>query len=459
MRRPLIIATGLTAGMLLARAFGAPALADPTGAALSPSLHLHFPLLNILLAPLFDIWDGVSMLGMRQLVAFSIWTAVAIVVWRVGAWAHRRTSAQADGRPGARAVSSERLSVRSLLTELAIVLGGVLALLLFGLVGLVWHRPMVSLVGAPAGQLVVDLHTHTNVSHDVQGTLMRGFDAEAARRWHRRAGFDVFFITDHNRIDGIPADGGPAGAVPALCPGEEVSAADQHVVLLGNTSLVNNHDYGDSLPGILRLFRDAGPHFGAIAIASIPEYDKNHFHDLHKFADAGVLGFEIVNGAPKANELTLAHRDSVIALARARNLVLLGVSDSHGWGATAEGWTLVRVDGRQARDAQRHGRSDAPEAIRAVIPSVRASERLSTFPPVCTAILNALERGYGATQIAARHRLRPDGWWPRWLTPVGVVWEGWRAMGVAQALGWLLWIWGIAAVAARRAVTSSDDRP
>ncbi|MGH7533163.1 MAG: PHP domain-containing protein, partial [Gemmatimonadales bacterium] len=287
MRRPLIVATGLTAGMLLARAFGAPALADPTGAALPPSLHLHFPLLNILLAPLFDAWDGVSMLGMRQLVAFFIWSAVAIVAWRVGA----------------RAASSKRLSVRSLLAEFAIVLGGVLALLLFGLVGLVWHRPMVSLAGAPAGQLVVDLHSHTNVSHDVQGTLMRGFDAEAARRWHRRAGFEVFFVTDHNRIDGIPANGGPAGASPTLCPGEEVSAADQHVVLLGNTTLVDNHDYGDSLSGILRLFRDAGPRFGAVAIASIPEYDKNHFHDLMKFADAGVRGFEIVNGAPKANEL------------------------------------------------------------------------------------------------------------------------------------------------------------
>ncbi|MGH7533121.1 MAG: hypothetical protein ACREL4_07510, partial [Gemmatimonadales bacterium] len=195
-----------------------------------------------------------------------------------------------------------------------------------------------------------------------------------------------------------------------------------------------------------------GPRYGAVAIASIPEYDKNHFHDLTKFADAGVRGFEIVNGAPKANELTLAHRDSVIVLARARNLVLLGVSDSHGWGATSEGWTLVRVG-----DARAHGRTGAQGS--AVEPSVRASEHLSTFPPVCTAILDALERGYGAIQIAARHRLRPDAWWPRWLTPVAVVWEGWRAIGVVQALGWLLWIWGIALIAARRPVISSGDRP
>ena len=439
MRRPYLTASGLTVGIFIARAIGAPALSDPTGAPLPASLHLHFPFLNILLAPAFDIWDGVSMLGMRQLVAFFIWSAVGMLLWRVGRQLLRRPA---------------RLSVRSLLAEVAIVSGGVIALLSFGLAGLVWHRPMVTIAGVPAGRIAVDLHTHTNVSHDVQGTLMRGFDAEAARRWHRRAGFDAFFITDHNRIDGIPAGGGPPDATPALCPGEEVSAADQHVVLLGNTTLVDNHDYGDSLPGILRLFRDAAPRFGAIAIASIPEYDAHHFHDLAKFADAGVLGFEIVNGAPKANELTLAHRDSVIALARARGLVLLGVSDSHGWGATVEGWTLVRLAAEQVP-----GRAVGSAPTTPASSSAGASDGLSSFPPVCGEILAALRSGYDATQIAARHRLRPDAWWPRWLTPIAVVWEGWRAIGLWQAVGWILWIWGIALIRARRAVTLPDGRP
>ncbi|HEU5357980.1 MAG TPA: hypothetical protein VFU45_02580, partial [Gemmatimonadales bacterium] len=394
MRRPTLIAAGLTAAMVAARIFGAAPISDPTGAALPASLHLHFPILNTLLAPLFDTWDGVSMLGMRQLRAFFIWAAVAIVLWRV--------------------VRPRRWNARTLLTEAATIIGSVLLLLLFGLVGLAWHRPMASLAGVPAGWMVVDLHTHTNVSHDVHGTLMRGFDAEAARRWHARSGYDAFFITDHNRIDGIPAGGGPPDARPFLCPGEEVSAADQHVVLLGNTALVDNRSYGDSLPGILRLFHDADPRFGAVAIASIPEYDVHHFHDLARFADAGVGGFEVVNGAPKANELTLAHRDSVVALARSRDLALLGVSDSHGWGATAEGWTLIRADSGQTL-----GRSGA--------------QAVSGFPAACAAILAALRSGYDATQIVARHRLRPDAWWPRWLTPVAVIWEGWRAVGLAQA--------------------------
>ena len=54
----------------------------------------------------------------------------------------------------------------------------------------------------PAPDMVVfDVHSHTNVSHDVRGTLMRGFDAEANLAWHGRAGFDAFFITDHNTIE------------------------------------------------------------------------------------------------------------------------------------------------------------------------------------------------------------------------------------------------------------------
>lgn len=422
MRRPPLVPTLITLAIVVARVFGAPAIADPTGTPLPAGVHLHFPTLNILLAPFFDTWDGVSMLGMRQLRAFFIWSAVAIVAWRVG---RRWVGGSVGQRVG---------TVRVLLRDAVIVVGAVVALGLFGLIGLVWHRPMVSIAGVPQGWVVVDLHTHTNVSHDVQGTLMKGFDAEAARRWHRRGGFDAFFITDHNRIDGIGAATLAADSTPTACPGEEVSAFDQHVVLLGNTTLADNRLYGDSLAGILRLFRDAGPRFHALAVASIPEYDKNHFGDLARFADSGVAGFEIVNGAPKANELTAAHRDSVVALARRRDLFVDAVTDSHGWGATVEGWTLVR--GGAEAEGRRGGES------------------------LCTSVLASLRNGgFSATTVVARHRLMPDAWWPHWLTPIGVIWEGWRSAGWMQLLAWLAWTWAIAFVAVRRNVRALRGRP
>ena len=34
--------------------------------------------------------------------------------------------------------------------------------------------------------------------------------------------------------------------------------------------------------------------------------------------------------------------------------------------------------------------------------------------------------------------LRPDDWWPGWLTPIGVVWETWRGMSWAMTGAWLL---------------------
>ena len=51
--------------------------------------------------------------------------------------------------------------------------------------------PMAALAGAGPDVVVFDVHSHTNVSHDVRGTLMGGFDTEANLRWHRRAGFDA----------------------------------------------------------------------------------------------------------------------------------------------------------------------------------------------------------------------------------------------------------------------------
>jgi hypothetical protein len=61
-----------------------------------------------------------------------------------------------------------------------------------------------------------------------------------------------------------------------------------------------------------------------------------------------------------------------------------------------------------------------------------------------------LRTGFPAVRIIERHRLRPDAWWPGWLTPVGVVWETWRSMGWTLAAAWLIWIWALALRRRRR---------
>jgi hypothetical protein len=247
---------------------------------------------------------------------------------------------------------------------------------------------------------------------------MSGFDTEASRRWHQRAGYDAFYLTDHNTVAGLPA--APESAPPFVCPGIEVSAWQAHIILLGTRDSVDRRLYGGTLDGVLKLLRESESRYGAISIASLPEYDRNHYDHLDEFIDAGVDGFEIVNGSPKAAMFSRPHRDSVIALARAHDLLLVGVSDSHGWGATSPNWNLVRVPGwREARDP-------------------------------CLPLLRALRTGgIEAVQVAERHHLVDDSKWPFILTPEAMIWETWRSLTPLQSVSWLFWIWLTGIIVAR----------
>ena len=398
---PVVLALLLFA----ARLNGVPALSDPVQGTIPPSLHQSVPLLYLLFAPVFTLWDGISMLSLSRLRGFLLGLAVCYVGWRlIHWWVRRNTARGAPGRP-------------SWARELRVLLLAALGFVLFVVIGAIWHRPMVSLAGVPPGWSVVDFHSHSNRSHDVRGTLMRGFDLEANRRWHARAGFDAAFLTDHNLVSREPgvgsresrvATGGRSGAATVICPGTEVSAWRAHIVLLGDTVAIPRDPYAKDLGGLLTLLHGSDSAYHALSVASLPEYQRSHWDHLNQLVTAGLDGFEIVNASPAANELTRPQRDSVVALARARNRFVTGVSDSHGWGATSMVWNMVPVP---------------PETA-----------------DLCTAILGQLRSGFSAVRIVERHRLRPDDWWPLWLTPIGVVWETWRGMGWPVTIAWLGWI-------------------
>ncbi|HTO73550.1 MAG TPA: hypothetical protein VMJ30_07020 [Gemmatimonadales bacterium] len=401
--RALAPALILTALLLAARIWSIPTLADPTGAPLPDGLRLHTPPLYFLLTPLFSIWDGVSLLSMDRLKGFLWGMGLLYLVWRIV-------------RPRQPAGSPLRVLGREALAFVLSLLGFVL----FVGAGILWHRPMLALTGADPGQMVVDLHSHSNVSHDVKGTLMKGFDVEASRRWHGRAGFDAFFVTDHNTTAGWRAAPVAAAGLPSACPGIEVSAWRAHIVLLGDTTDVRQQEYDGSLNKVLSLLRDSRSRYGALAIASLPEYSRSLWPDLDSLVAAGVAGFEIVNASPKAADFPIERRDSIIRLARSHGLLLAGVSDAHGWGATSLDWMLVPVTGW--RD----------------------------LPNPCPALLDRLGHPDDAIRIVERHHLIPESRWPRLLTPIGVVWEEWRSLDLFRLLGWLAWIWGVALVGLRR---------
>jgi hypothetical protein len=402
------IPLALTAALLAARLAAAPPLSDPVGAPVPASLHLHAPPLYLLLGPLFSLWDGASMLSMTRLHGFLLGTALLYLLCRLVRLARSRN------RP------------LRLLRELGVLAGSVLGFALFLALGILWHRPMLALAGAGADRAVVDFHSHTNVSHDVRGTLMSKFDVRANLAWHRRAGFDAVFVTDHNTI----APPTHAESLPARCPGIEVSAWRAHIVLLGDTLPVDRDPYSRDWAGLTRLVQVSDSAYHSRSVASLPEYERNHWDRLDSLVAAGLDGFEIVNASPKANELSRTRRDSVIALARRTGRFVVGVSDHHGWGATSMVWNLVPV------------------------PLWRA-----TPAALCHRILARLDQGVGSVQVLERHRLRAESGWPSLLTPLGVVWETWRGMTGAVALSWLVWIWGIALVLDARGRRRRDIIP
>jgi hypothetical protein len=340
------------------------------------------------LAPLYTLWDGVAMLSLSRLHGFLLGLALLYILWRIVRLVllHRRFSFRGEFR-----------SLMVSLAALAFFIGG----------GLVSHRPMVKLVGRGPNMAAVDFHSHSNASHDVKGTAMGRFDTRKNLQWHQRAGFDAVFLTDHNTTAGLV----PTDEPVALCRGREVSAWRAHIVLLGGDLESVRGPYRRDWAGLVQLLADADSTYGSLSVASLPQYERYHWGRLDSLVDAGLDGFEIVNPSPKANELTRARRDSVIDLARHRDKFVVGVSDHHGWGATSMVWSLVRVP---------EGREDVE---------------------LCTGVMESLQEGFPAVTVIERHRLRPDDWWPNWLTPLAVLWETWRGMGWEMTLGWLAWIW------------------
>ncbi len=412
MRRPsapVAAALAGSAAVLLARLFPAPALHDPAGAALPAALHLAIPPLYLALAPLFALWDGVALLSIARIEGFLQGLAVAYVAWRV-----------------LRRIVRRRRVASAAWREAAVLALAVVALAAFVLGGALWHRPMARLAGVPDSLVAVDFHTHTAYSRDVRGTLVSWYGLEANRRWHAAAGYDVAFVTDHNRRTleepSLSPDGGPA-----LCPGTEIGAWRAHVVVLGRDAPDDRPHHKRDFDGLVRLLGESRAR-GAPAILSIPEYERNHRDRLGELLLAGAAGLEISNGSPKANALAGARRDTVIELARAHDATIVGVSDHHGWGATAMSWSLV----------PRPPTAAGAELCDAIVARVR----------------NA---GFDAAQAVERHRVEPGSAWPMLLTPAAVLWEGWRAATWPLALAWLAWIW--AAVVFSRWSRRSASRP
>jgi len=299
------IALLLIALVLLSALVPLPPLVDAASGAAPADVDLVRPTLYTLLAPASNVLDALTFLTGERAIAFLVTWVAVLALWGL----------LQRGSP-------RRRLVAAVLAPLAVILLGGAAVLL--------PRPVPRLVTADSTLSVIDYHAHTALSHDGRP----GWTLADLAAWHAAQGFGASYVTDHN----VVFNGGVDDPI-RLLPGVEWSVYDQHIVALGAVAPVERGAYGSDTRAMLTLF-GALHRQGAIGIASLPEYWRNHWGDLDEFVAAGADGFEIVNCAPKAIGFPAAARAQVLEVAESRDLLVVGASDNHGWGKVTCVWNV-----------------------------------------------------------------------------------------------------------------------
>ncbi|HXY68252.1 MAG TPA: hypothetical protein VEH62_02310 [Gemmatimonadales bacterium] len=401
MRLPWRVPLALTACVVLAQAFALPPLIDVVAWTPPATARLAYPAGHVVLAPLTLLADWLNGGSRRDLIGFALWSIVAYALVRL---------AVSRGATAGRAWRREMLGAAAFLLALAAFAGW----------GYWLPRPIPRLVAASADDLVLDVHSHTALSHDGRP----GFGAAQNAAWHARAGFDVAFVTDHNAAGAARAwrAEAPAG-LPRLLDGEEISLAGIHVLALGDSALVANRPWDASWDAtgalVRRLHADS-----VFLVPTLPEDWRRHTGaEFGQLSEWGVDGFEIWTSAPQAMDLPPSGRRTVISWSRLEHRPVLGSTDMHGYGNAATVWNLVRLPGwRALRDA---------DLQRAILARLRTG-------------------GVSGSQVIALRRWLPE-------TPLGSAFSVpvnlallLRTASRPHALALLGWIWLAAALSRRR---------
>jgi len=356
-RHPIAIAL---VALLLVSAFHAlPPVVDVVTGSPPGDVELVRPATYTALAPLSDTLDALTFFSMpRAYWALAVW-ALALAAW------------------GATRAGTVRRRV-------GLALVGPIGIVLLGGAAVLLPRPVPQLVSADSGTTIIDYHAHTEASHDGRP----GWTVARLAAWHARQGFEASYVTDHNVIFNLPIT-----EPIRLLPGVEWSVYGQHVVAIGPVRPIERDSFGTSSPRMLRLFGELERQ-GALGIASLPEYWRNHWEDLDAFVAAGVDGFEVVNCAPKAIGFPAPLRREVLALAQQHDLVVVGASDNHGWGQVTCVWNLSEPG----------------------------------------------HHGYRANRVVARPLALVQGEWLPWTAPVTQPWFMLRSLSWGERMSWLTWV-------------------
>jgi len=409
----LIAAAAITVVILLTWPAAVPAVRDMVTRGAVPGARLVHPAAYLALSPVYDVMDALTLLSVGQLVAVVLSLAFLYAVWR--AWRRRRYgAARGAAREAARGWRETRMAFLALGAFLAFCAAGVLV-----------RRPMAALALADRELVKVDMHSHTNASHDGR----RDFDARDNIDWHRGAGFDVAYITDHKSFDG-------ASEAMRMNP----RRAGDGLVVLSGLEFIDNHNHINALGATAadsawirvearrqRLGWPALERGSAVFIQTIPE-KLERIPVPDRSSGRGLAGIELSDGAPRGIEQSQRDRALILRIADSLDLAVVAGSNNHGWGRTAVAWSVLRIP---------EWREMTPEELGAAI-----EERIRTGRRGAVQVIERRSPDPAASRLALA------------ATLPAVAWNIFVTLSGAQRVSWIIWSWTMAAAvllyAARR---------
>ena len=415
-RRPPVprLLIALLALVVLSTLFATPPLQDAATATPVPSTHLHQSLGYLLLAPLFGIWDTLSLLTVSQHYAVLATLILIYLFRRVHTVRTGRRELAADPTT-AEDAAHPGFSVMLAVLELGGAVFFLIALAAFYAAAVFFPRPMVAIQLDDPDLLAVDFHSHTNHSHDGRSR----FTAERNRAWHEDGGFHAAYITDHYTWAGVDdaasANPARAGERAVMLSGMEVRLRDRHVNLLGGRERyvfaldsTRHHLAPDSIaaarergaPPVTMLYTIPGP------LDQVVPFGPG--------SPAGVVGVELSDGAPRGLEQGKAERAQILAIADSMDLAVVAGSNLHGWGRTVAAWSVMRVPG---------WREMSPDELGGAIEGALHRDRRRA-----------------ATVVERRMPYHDGTWVGVALTVPWLLWEHFRMLTVAERGSWIAWI-------------------
>jgi hypothetical protein len=399
MRRLPWLALGTIALLALGAAFAIDPIRDAATGGAMPDATLDRSGGYLLLAPISAILDTITLLSVRQHVALVLTVLLGWAAW----WWWTRRERDLAVEPSRRAV---RIASRI----------GIALVLLIGVyaVALLVPRPMASLqTGSPA-VLAVDFHAHTKYSHDGRWN----WDVDDVRRWHRKAGFDVAYISDHRTFDGAREGWAnnptQSGTETLLLPAIEVVWKGEHVNVLDADRM-----YRGIIDAPLRDVDDEALRLASLVPGNEPVLIETIPGDLSKVITAkgsgapGVRAIELIDGSPRGLGQGRRQRARILDIADSANVALVAGSDHHGWGQTAAGWTLLLIP---------DWRAAPPEEVSRVISSTLRSG------------------GRGSTKVVERYVANTDEAALVPFTVPLVAWGMFRTLSTDERVVWIAWI-------------------